>query len=58
MLNMKANTYLNTGLLAGVVQCLFFVNTYAESELEKALISGKATVDARLRYEHAEVGSL
>ena len=55
---MKANTYLNTGLLAGVVQCLFFVNTYAESELGKALISGKATVDARLRYEHAEVGSL
>ena len=55
---MKTNTHVKLGLLAGVVQCLFFVDSYAESELEKALVGGKATVDARLRYEHAEVGSL
>ena len=57
-LNMKTKTYVKIGLLSGVVQCFFFVNTYAESELRKALIGGKASADARLRYEHAEVGSL
>ncbi len=31
---------------------------YSQSELEKALSEGKATFNARLRYEHAEVGSL
>ena len=31
---------------------------YSQSELEKALSEGKATLNARLRYEHAEVGSL
>ena len=31
---------------------------HGQSELEKALTDGKTTLNARLRYEHAEVGSL
>ena len=31
---------------------------YSQTELEKAISEGKATLNARLRYEHAEVGSL
>ncbi len=57
-MRIKINIYIKNGLLAGAILYPAIKNTYAESELEKALKDGKASVDARLRYEHAEVGSL
>ena len=57
-MRIKINIYIKNGLLAGAILYPALENTYAESELEKALKDGKASADARLRYEHAEVGSL